>query len=96
LSIKSEGNVDLIKWILFYMPYKIILRTIVHCLELYHSRGPQDLNAASVSTTREDVTGGWRKLHNEDLHNLYSSPNTISDQIKEDGMGIGMKQTRHK
>jgi hypothetical protein len=21
------------------------------------------------------VTGGWRKLHNEELHNLYSSPN---------------------
>jgi hypothetical protein len=23
------------------------------------------------------VTGGWRKLHNEELHNLYSSPSTI-------------------
>jgi len=23
---------------------------------------------------RKEVTGGWRKLHNEDLHNLYSSP----------------------
>jgi hypothetical protein len=22
---------------------------------------------------RDDVTGGWRKLHNEALHNLYSS-----------------------
>jgi hypothetical protein len=22
----------------------------------------------------EEVTGGWRKLHNEKLHNLYSSP----------------------
>jgi hypothetical protein len=25
----------------------------------------------------EEVTGGWRKLHNEELHNLYSSPNII-------------------
>jgi hypothetical protein len=24
---------------------------------------------------RDDVTGNWRKPHNEDLHNLYSSPN---------------------
>jgi hypothetical protein len=24
------------------------------------------------------VTGGWRKLHNEEIHNLYSSPNIIS------------------
>jgi hypothetical protein len=23
---------------------------------------------------REEVTVGWRKLHNEELHNLYSSP----------------------
>jgi hypothetical protein len=26
---------------------------------------------------RDGVTGGWRKLHNEDLHNLYSSPSII-------------------
>jgi hypothetical protein len=24
-----------------------------------------------------EVTGGWRKLHNEELHNLYSSPGII-------------------
>jgi hypothetical protein len=26
---------------------------------------------------REDVTGGWRKLHAEELHNLYCSPSII-------------------
>jgi hypothetical protein len=26
---------------------------------------------------RDEVTGTWRKLHNEELHNLYSSPNII-------------------
>jgi acyl-coenzyme A synthetase/AMP-(fatty) acid ligase len=30
---------------------------------------------------RDDVTGDWRKLHNEELHNLYSSP-TIIRMIK--------------
>jgi hypothetical protein len=23
---------------------------------------------------REDIVGGWRQLHNEELHNLYFSP----------------------
>jgi hypothetical protein len=26
---------------------------------------------------RDEVTGYWRKLHNKELHNLYSSPNII-------------------
>jgi hypothetical protein len=26
---------------------------------------------------RGGVTGGWRNLHNEELHNLYSSPSII-------------------
>jgi hypothetical protein len=26
---------------------------------------------------RDEVTGGWRKLYNEELHNLYSSQNII-------------------
>jgi hypothetical protein len=26
---------------------------------------------------REEVTGGWRKLHNEELHNLHCSPSII-------------------
>jgi hypothetical protein len=26
---------------------------------------------------RDEVTGGWRKLHNDEIHNLYSSPNII-------------------
>jgi hypothetical protein len=25
---------------------------------------------------KEEVTGGWRKLHIEQLHNLYATPNT--------------------
>jgi hypothetical protein len=30
---------------------------------------------------RDDVTGEWKKLHNEELHNLYSSPDIIR-QVK--------------
>jgi hypothetical protein len=26
---------------------------------------------------RDGVTGGWRKLHNEELHDVYTSPSII-------------------
>jgi hypothetical protein len=28
-------------------------------------------------TKRYEVTGGWRKLHNEELHSLHCSPDII-------------------
>jgi hypothetical protein len=34
---------------------------------------------------KDEVTGGWRKLHNEELHNLYSSPSIIR-MIKSRGI----------
>jgi len=35
---------------------------------------------------REEVAGGWRRLHNEKLHNLYTSLNVIR-VVEEDGIG---------
>jgi len=26
---------------------------------------------------RDEVTGDWRRLHNEELNDLYSTPNTV-------------------
>jgi hypothetical protein len=34
---------------------------------------------------RDEVTGGWRKLHNEEFHNFYSSPGRIR-MIKSRGI----------
>jgi hypothetical protein len=31
----------------------------------------------TLGPKRDEVTGGWRKLHNEELHNLYSLPSII-------------------
>jgi hypothetical protein len=27
---------------------------------------------------KDEVTGGWRKMHNEELHGLYSSPSIVT------------------
>jgi hypothetical protein len=34
---------------------------------------------------RDEVTGDWRKLHNEELHNLYSSPDRINKSRSTNG-----------
>jgi hypothetical protein len=39
-------------------------------------------------TKREEMAGGCRRLHNEELHNLYASPNIVRViQITEDELG---------
>jgi hypothetical protein len=43
---------------------------------------------------REDLTGGWRKLHNK-VHNLYSSPNSI--RVKKSSMRwVGHMKKKYK
>jgi hypothetical protein len=42
---------------------------------------------------RDEVTGEWRKLHSEELHILYSSPNIIR-QIKSRRMGSAGRVAR--
>jgi hypothetical protein len=47
---------------------------------------------------RDEVKGGWRKLHKEELHNLYFSPNIIttikSRTMKWTGHVAGMGEKR--
>jgi hypothetical protein len=48
---------------------------------------------------RDEVTGDWRKLHNEGLHNLYSSPSLIkmnkSRRMRWEGQAARMGETRN-
>jgi hypothetical protein len=48
---------------------------------------------------RDEVMGDWRKLHNEELHNLYFSPNIIriirSRRMRWAGHVARMGETRN-
>jgi hypothetical protein len=48
---------------------------------------------------RDEVTGDWRKLHNEELHNLYSTPNIIrmikTRRMRWTGQVARMGETRN-
>jgi hypothetical protein len=47
---------------------------------------------------RDEVTGGWRKLHNEELHGLYSSSSIIrvikARRMRWTGHVVGMGEVR--
>jgi hypothetical protein len=43
-----------------------------HRLRVFEWQGAEE-----IWSKRGEGTGGWRKLHKEELHNLYSSPSVI-------------------
>jgi hypothetical protein len=45
---------------------------------------------------RDEVTGDWRKLHNGELHNLYSSPNIIRMRWTGHVARIGAKRNAYR
>jgi len=49
---------------------------------------------------REEVVGGWRRLHNEELYNLYASPDIIRAIKLRTMRGVGhvarMGEMRYK
>jgi hypothetical protein len=49
----------------------------IHRLRVFENRVLEKI----FGPKRDEVAGEWRKLHNEELHILYSSPNIIR-QIK--------------
>jgi hypothetical protein len=52
--------------------WSLILRD-KHKLRVFENR----VQRRMFGPKREEVVGGWRRLHNKELHNLYASPNII-------------------
>jgi hypothetical protein len=45
-------------------------------MDIFQDVPPQNVLRRIFGSKREEV-GDWRRLHNEELHNLYTSPNVI-------------------
>jgi hypothetical protein len=68
--------------IFWHVIYKTIILPVVlwslalreeHRLKVFENRVLRRI----FGPKRDEVTGDWRKLHNKELYNLYSSPNVI-------------------
>jgi hypothetical protein len=66
--------------------YKIILPVVLYGLETWSLTLGEEhrlrvfenrVLRRILGPKRDEVTGGWRKLHNKELHGLYSSSNII-------------------
>jgi hypothetical protein len=53
--------------------YTTLALTDEHRLRVFENRVLRGI----FGPKREEVTGGWRRLHNEELHDLCASPNII-------------------
>ena len=66
-----------------------------HRLRVFENKVLRKISGAK----RDEITGEWRKLHNAELHALYSSPNIIrslkSRRLKWAGHVARMEQSRN-
>jgi hypothetical protein len=55
-----------------------------HRLRVYEDRVLMRISGSKS----ERVEGGWKRLHNDELHHLYSSPNIITQQVSVLNLGL--------
>jgi hypothetical protein len=67
---------------------------LIHVLRVFENRVLRRI----FGPKRDKETGGWRKLHNEELHNLYSSPSIMikSRIMRWEGRVAGEKRNVHR
>ena len=42
----------------------------------------------TLGSMRDNVTGEWRKIHNEELNDMYSSPNIVRERAHLEDPGV--------
>jgi hypothetical protein len=54
-------------------PLEGVSKGVIHRLRVFENRVLRRI----FGPKRDEVAGGWRKLHNEEVHGLYSSPSIV-------------------
>jgi hypothetical protein len=67
--ISSRKNSRILLGVLYGCETWSLIVREEHKLRVFENRALRTI----VGPKRDGVTGGWRKLHNEELHKLYSS-----------------------
>jgi hypothetical protein len=72
--VKKSKNENIILPVILYgrETWSLTLRE-EHRLKVFENKVMRRI----FGSKRDEVTGGWRKLHNEELRDLYSSPSII-------------------
>ena len=77
------------------MVVKLVTLKEEHRLRVFENKVLRKIFGAQ----KDEITGEWRKLHNTELHALYSSPNIIrglkSRPLRWAGHVAGMEQSRN-
>jgi hypothetical protein len=68
INVTMVTMLTMVLYIYLFMVYLMMLR-----LRVFKNRVLRRI----FGPKRDEVTGGWRKLHNKELHGLYSSPSII-------------------
>jgi hypothetical protein len=73
MKIKMYKTIILPVFLYGYETWSVTLRE-EHRLRVFENRVLRRI----FGPKRDEVTGGWWKLHNEELHGLYCSPSIIT------------------
>jgi hypothetical protein len=84
LKVKIYKTIILPVVLYGYETWSLTLRQ-EHKLRVFENRVLRRI----FGSKRDAVTGGWRKLHNKDLHDSYSSPSIIRVIKSKRGRWVG-------